>query len=62
MCAIKVRNMTSVYFLRENEILCLYRIGSKVADKMYVGAAETPVPETPEPTILPTLIPGAEFT
>lgn len=26
------------------------------------GAAETPVPETPEPTILPTLIPGAEFT
>ena len=39
MCAIKVRNMTSVYFLRENEILCLYRIGSKVADKMYVGAA-----------------------
>ena len=39
MCGIKVRNMTSVYFLRENEILCLYRIGSKVADKMYVGAA-----------------------
>ena len=31
--------MTSVYFVRENEILCLYRIGSKVADKLFVGAA-----------------------
>ena len=34
-----VRNMTSVYFVKEGEILCLYRIGSKVADKLYVGAA-----------------------
>ena len=34
-----VRNMTSVYFVQEDEILCLYRIGSKVADKLYVGAA-----------------------
>ena len=31
--------MTSVYFVREDKILCLYRIGSKVADKLYVGAA-----------------------
>jgi len=31
--------MTSVYFVREDEILCLYRLGSKVADRLYVGAA-----------------------
>ena len=36
---IKLRNMTSVYFLREGEILCLYRIGSRVANNRYVGAA-----------------------
>ena len=39
MSSIKLRNMTSVYFVREDKILCLYRIGSKVADKLYVGAA-----------------------
>ena len=39
MRSIKLRNMTSVYFVREGEILCLYRIGSKIADKLYVGAA-----------------------
>ena len=34
-----LRNMTSVYLVGEGEILCLYRIGSRVADKLYVGAA-----------------------
>ena len=35
----KLRNMTSVYFVRGEELLCLYRIGSRVANKKYVGAA-----------------------
>lgn len=35
----KLRNMTSVYLVRENEVLCLYRVGSRVADKMYIGSA-----------------------
>ena len=39
MDKITLRNMTSVYFVREGEILCLYRIGSKVADRLFVGAA-----------------------
>lgn len=37
--SIKLRNMTSVYLVREGEILCLYRIGSRVANKKYVGSA-----------------------
>jgi 8-oxo-dGTP pyrophosphatase MutT (NUDIX family) len=36
---IKLRNMTSLYLVREGEILCLYRIGSRVANNKYVGAA-----------------------
>lgn len=36
---IKLRNMTSVYFVRDEELLCLYRIGSRVANQRYVGAA-----------------------
>ena len=36
---IKLRNMTSIYLIREGEILCLYRIGSRVANNRYVGAA-----------------------
>ena len=28
-----------MYFVREDAILCLYRIGSKVADRLFVGAA-----------------------
>ena len=36
---IKLRNMTSVYLVREGEVLCLYRIGSRVADHKYVGSA-----------------------
>lgn len=35
----KLRNMTSVYFAKETGILCLYRIGSRVANNKYVGAA-----------------------
>jgi len=35
----KLRNMTSLYLIREDGILCLYRIGSRVADHMYVGSA-----------------------
>lgn len=31
--------MTSVYFTGKRGILCLYRIGSRVANKKYVGAA-----------------------
>lgn len=35
----KLRNMTSVYLYDEAGILCLYRIGSKVANHKYVGSA-----------------------
>lgn len=35
----KLRNMTSVYLTDEQGILCLYRIGSRVANEMYVGSA-----------------------
>ena len=34
----KLRNMTSLYLVRENAILCLYRMGSRVADKKYIGS------------------------
>ena len=34
----KLRNMTSVYLTGEQGILCLYRIGSRVANNKYVGA------------------------
>ncbi len=30
--------MTSLFFTREDGLLCLYRIGSRVANKKYVGA------------------------
>ena len=33
-----LRNMTSLFFIREDGLLCLYRIGSRVANKKYVGA------------------------
>ena len=36
---IKLRNMTSIYLIRVGEILCLYRIGSRVANNLYVGSA-----------------------
>ena len=35
----KLRNMTSVFLFDRDGILCLYRIGSKVANQMYVGSA-----------------------
>ncbi len=35
----KLRNMTSVFLTDDDGILCLYRIGSRVADKMYIGSA-----------------------
>ena len=36
---IKLRNMTSVYFVEGEQLLCLYRIGSRVAGNKYIGAA-----------------------
>lgn len=35
----KLRNMTSLYLTGEQGVLCLYRIGSRVADRRYVGSA-----------------------
>lgn len=35
----KLRNMTSVYLTGEQGILCLFRIGSRVANNKYVGSA-----------------------
>lgn len=35
----KLRNMTSVYLTGERGILCLYRIGSRVADQKFIGSA-----------------------
>ena len=34
----KLRNMTSLYLVREDAVLCLYRIGSRVANKKYIGS------------------------
>ena len=34
----KLRNMTSVYLTGEKGILCLYRIGSSVANNKYIGS------------------------
>lgn len=36
---ITLRNMTSVYFTDDTGIWCLFRIGSRVADRLYIGAA-----------------------
>ena len=35
----KLRNMTSLYLTKGDSILCLYRIGSRVANHMYIGSA-----------------------
>lgn len=35
----KLRNMTSLYLYNGTGLLCLYRLGSKVADHMYIGSA-----------------------
>ena len=37
--AVKLRNMTSLYLTDDQGILCLYRIGSRVANRKYVGSA-----------------------
>lgn len=36
---LRLRCMTSLYLTDEAGILCLYRIGSRVADRMYIGSA-----------------------
>lgn len=35
----RLRNMTSLYLTRGEEVLCLYRIGSRVANHKYIGSA-----------------------
>lgn len=35
----RLRNMTSVYLTGEQGILCLYRVGSRVANHKYIGSA-----------------------
>ena len=35
----KLRNMTSLYLVRETEVLCLYRVGSRVVSNRYIGSA-----------------------
>lgn len=35
----RLRNMTSLYLVSDTGILCLYRIGSRVANNLYVGSA-----------------------
>ena len=35
----KLRNMTSLYLVEDDRILCLYRIGSRVVSDKYVGSA-----------------------
>lgn len=35
----KLRNMTSLYLVNDRGVLCLYRLGSRVADHMYIGSA-----------------------
>ena len=36
---IRLRNMTSLYITGERGILCLYRVGSRVANHKYIGSA-----------------------
>ena len=35
----KLRNMTSIYLVNDAGVLCLYRIGSRVANNKYIGSA-----------------------
>jgi len=35
----RLRNMTSLYLVRDDAVLCLYRIGSRVANGKYIGSA-----------------------
>ena len=34
----KLRNMTSLYLVREDAVLCLYRTGSRVVNNRYIGS------------------------
>ena len=34
----KLRNMTSLYLVEEDAVLCLYRMGSRVANNKYIGS------------------------
>ena len=34
----RLRNMTSLYLVREDAVLCLYRIGSRVVSNRYIGS------------------------
>ena len=34
----KLRNMTSLYLVSEEAVLCLYRMGSRVASNKYIGS------------------------
>ena len=36
---VKLRNMTSIYFIDENRMLFLYRMGSRVVGNSYIGSA-----------------------
>ena len=36
---VRLRNMTSLYLTGKKGILCLYRIGSRVANQKYIGSA-----------------------
>lgn len=35
----RLRSMTSVYLTNDKGVYCLYRIGSRVADHLYIGSA-----------------------
>lgn len=37
--SVKLRNMTSIYLVDDAGILCLYRMGSRVANNLYIGSA-----------------------
>jgi len=36
---VTLRNMTSLYLVREDAVLCLYRIGSRVVNGRWIGSA-----------------------
>lgn len=36
---VKLRNMTSLYLVDGERVLCLYRVGSRVANNKYIGSA-----------------------
>lgn len=35
----RLRNMTSIYLTNDSGVLCLYRMGSRVANNLYIGSA-----------------------